>query len=293
MYELIQVSEHGYYIDCPAKIGLVTVGNDEVLLIDSGNDKNAAKKVRSILSTQGWTLRAVLNTHSHADHIGGNAYLQEQTGCGVYAPAFEAVSIAYPVLEPALLYGGNPPSALRHKFLMAQPSAVRPLDEAVLPAYMQVVPLGGHTPEMVGFRVDDVVFLADCLSSEQTLQKYRIGVLWDVARYLQTLETVKSMSASLFIPSHAAPTADIAPLAQYNIDAVNEIAARISRLCGTPRTFDELLTQLFDDYALTMSAEQYVLVGSTVRCYLTYLCEQGVMTTVTDRNRFLWKTINL
>ncbi|MBE6763560.1 MAG: MBL fold metallo-hydrolase [Ruminococcaceae bacterium] len=290
MYELIQVSEHGYYVDCPSKIGIVTLPDNRVLLIDSGNDKNAAKKVRGILSTQGWTLSAILNTHSHADHIGGNAFLQEQTGCAIFAPAFEAVSVSYPLLEPTLLYGGNPPSSLRGKFLMAQPSNVRPLSEAVLPDYVQVIPLAGHTPDMVGFRVDDVIFLADCLSSEQTLEKYRIGVLWDVTAYQQTLEAVKTMHASLFVPSHAQPTADIVPLAQYNLDAVTDIAAHIAALCKTPLTFDELLTRLFDDYALTMSAEQYVLVGSTVRCYLTYLYEQGTVTTMTDSNRFLWAT---
>ena len=39
MYELIQVTESAYFVDCPAKIGIVKLGGNEVCLIDSGNDK--------------------------------------------------------------------------------------------------------------------------------------------------------------------------------------------------------------------------------------------------------------
>ena len=89
MYELIQVSEHNYYIQCPAKIGLVKLNDTEVCLIDSGSDKDAGRKVRQILDANGWKLRAIYNTHSNADHIGGNKYLQGQTGCRIYAPGIE------------------------------------------------------------------------------------------------------------------------------------------------------------------------------------------------------------
>ncbi len=82
---------------------------------------------------------------------------------------------------------------------------------------------------MTGFRTpDDVVFLADCLSSRETLAKYRIGFIYDIAEYLNTLERVKEMTARMFVPSHAAATDNIADLAQYNIDKVNEIADRIT-----------------------------------------------------------------
>jgi len=80
MYELIQVSENCYYIACPAKIGAVKTGPDTVCLIDSGSDKDAAKKVKKHLDANGWKLDAIYNTHSNADHIGGNRYLHEQTG---------------------------------------------------------------------------------------------------------------------------------------------------------------------------------------------------------------------
>ena len=79
MYELIQVSEHDYYIDCPAKIGLIKTGDAEVILIDSGSDKDAGKKILKILDANAWVLKAVYNTHSHADHIGGNKLMLWQT----------------------------------------------------------------------------------------------------------------------------------------------------------------------------------------------------------------------
>ena len=53
MYELMQVSEHCYYIQSPAKIGLVKLNDTEVCLIDSGNDKEAGRKVRQILAGTG------------------------------------------------------------------------------------------------------------------------------------------------------------------------------------------------------------------------------------------------
>ena len=47
MYELIQVAENSYYIQSPAKIGIVRISDNEVCLIDTGNDKDAGKKVKS------------------------------------------------------------------------------------------------------------------------------------------------------------------------------------------------------------------------------------------------------
>ena len=54
MYELIQVSEMSYYIQSPAKIGLVKLNDTDVCLIDSGNDKDAGRKIRQILDANGW-----------------------------------------------------------------------------------------------------------------------------------------------------------------------------------------------------------------------------------------------
>ena len=143
---------------------------------------------------------------------------------------------------------------------------------------------------MVGFRTpDDVVYLADCLSSRETLDKYQIGFIYDVAAYLDTLERVKSLRARMFVPAHAPASEEIAQLAQDNIDKVWEIAGRILSLCGEPRSFEEVLRRLFADYQLTMDFQQYVLVGSTVRSYLSWLKDRGELEAVFDDNRLLWR----
>ena len=289
MFELIQVSESCYYIQSPAKIGLVRLNDQDVILIDSGNDKDAGRKVRQILDANKWKLKAIYNTHANADHIGGNKYLQAQTGCRIYVPGIDCEFTRNPVLEPSFLYGGYPPKDLRHKFLMAQASDAEYLTKEALPEGFEAIPLPGHFFDMVGFRTpDNVVYLADCLSSRETLEKYRIGFIYDVAAYLQTLEMVKTMEAKTFIPAHAAVTDSIAELAQVNIDQVNEIAERILSLCEEPRCFEELLRQLFDAYALTMNFEQYVLVGSTVRSYLAWLKDTGRLDVSFEGNRMLW-----
>ena len=292
MYELIPVGERTYYIDCPAKIGVVRGENDGVYLIDSGSDKDAAKKVRKILDQNGWTLLGILNTHSHADHIGGNHYLQEQTGCKVFSGGMEADFIRRPILEPSFLYGGFPPAELRHKFLLAQESEVTDFSDPAFPKDIEIIPLPGHSFAMAGFRTpDDVVFLGDSVNSPATLKKYGVFFLHDVEAFLSTLDKAEQLSAALFIPSHAEPVTDCRELVRLNREKVREIGGCIVSLCAQPCTAEDLLTRLFSAYDLTMTFQQHALVGSTLRSYLTWLKNSGRVTAEIRENSLMWQAL--
>ena len=291
MYELIKAGERTYYVDCPSKMGIYLTDGG-ACLIDGGNDREAAKKLLKILDQNGWKPLMVLNTHSHADHIGGNQLINQRALCPVYAAGVDRAFTEFPVLEPSFLYGGCPPKQLRNKFLLAQESPAQDLTEDVLPEGLTMLRLDGHSMAMAAFKTsDDVWFLADSLASEAVLMKYHVSFLYDVRGFLSSLDRVEALEGRLFIPSHAQPVEDIRPLARVNRDKVMEIVDLLLRLCAAPAMLEEILKGVFDRYGLHMDFNQYVLGGSTIRSYLSYLLDEGCVEALFEDNRLLWHAI--
>ncbi len=291
MYDLNQVGEHTYYIDSPTNIGLYEYGG-KCCVIDSGNDKDAAKKILKHIEARGWTLEKVFCTHCHADHTGGCATLRDRTGCEVYAPGVCAAEIRYSYLLPSVLYGGFPSKELRSKFLMSKPCDCKELTEAVLPEGLSFTHIDGHDFEQVAYKTaDGVWFTADGTVSEQTTEKYKIAFLYDIAEHLRSLEKLKTLEGSLFIPSHDEPMKDIKALADMNIACVYEVAGVIKRFCEPGLTIDELLEKIFAEFGIKLYLMQYALIGSTTRSYLSWLISNGEMECVFEGSKLLWKTV--
>jgi cyclase len=53
----------------------VQIGDDGVLLVDTGLAANAEKVVAAIRTLSPKTIRYIINTHVHPDHVGGNDYI--------------------------------------------------------------------------------------------------------------------------------------------------------------------------------------------------------------------------
>ncbi len=286
--ELNKLGEKTYYIKNNTNIGVYLINENEAYIIDSGNDKDAGKKISKIIEEQGWTIKGIISTHSNADHIGGNKYLQDKYNCLVYTHSIEKAFTEYPILESSYLYGGYPFKDLRNKFLCAKESKAIEIDNN-LPEGLEYFELKGHFFDMIGIKTsDNVYFLADSLFSEETINKYHLFFIYDVKSFLKTLDYISELKGIIYVPSHTEVTKDISNLIELNKRKVNEIINNIYDICEN-KTFEEILKTIFNEYNLEMNINQYVLVGSTIKSYLSYLYDENKIIYYFENNQMKWK----
>lgn len=289
--ELRKVTENTYYIPGPTNLGLF-VEDKKAILIDSGNDESAGRKVLRLLEEKGWKLSKIINTHSNADHIGGNAYLQKKTGCDILATALESIFIQEPSLEPCFLWGAFPFKALRNKFLQAQASKVTQLIDTegiIYDTPLQAFPLEGHFIQMIGVKTpDEVLFIADSLFSPEIISKYGLTVKSDIEKTLDTYSLLTGLSAKLFVPAHAQPTDDINNLIRINQEQIEIINQKIINYCVQPVSRERILQLLVNDYQLPLSSVQFVLTHITISAHLTYLNDKQLIKPIFKEGEMLW-----
>ena len=289
--ELVRVGEKTYYIKNATNIGIYKIDETQVYLIDTGNDKDAGKKILKIIDEQGWKVKGIITTHSNADHIGGNKVIQDRTNCTILAYNIEKSFTEFPILESSFLYGGYPFKDIRNKFLLAKESVVTPIENN-LPDGLEFFTLKGHFFDMIGIKTsDNVYFLADSLFSKETITKYHLFFIYDVREFLNTLDYLNTLNGNLYIPSHCEATNNILSLIELNRNKVNEIMNKIYNACEKEMTFEEVLKYIFDDYNLVMNANQYVLVGSTIKSYLSYLYDENKLCYEFKDNKMVWKQV--
>lgn len=287
--ELVKVGEKTYYIKNNTNIGVYKIDGENIYLIDTGNDKEAGRKILKIIEEQGWKVKGIITTHSNADHIGGNQIIQNRTSCKILANHIEKSFTENPILEPSFLYGGYPFKDLKNKFLLAKESTVEEIDNN-LPEGLEYFNLKGHFFDMIGIKTsDNIYFLADSLFSEETISKYHLFFIYDVKEFLNTLDYLETLDGNLYIPSHIEATNNISSLIRINHDKVFEITDKIYNLCEKEMTFEQILKSIFDSYNLVMNMNQYVLVGSTVKSYLSYLYDEEKVDYEFKENQMIWK----
>ncbi len=269
-------------------------------LIDSGGDDEAGRKLLRVIESRGVPLRAIINTHSNADHIGGNAFLQRRTGCEVWGPPVEGMLIERPLLEPLWLWGAHPFAQICGKFIQAKPSQVTRIASSgqIRDTALEAVELPGHFLNMIGVKTPDrIFFAADALFSPEVLAKYRFCVMLDVASAFETLDRLLAFDARYIVPCHAPVAAqgeELVALVEANRRAlgwINDAVLATLDEPNEPKGRDEILGQIACANGLVMDEAHFLLNLMSVSAHLTYLSGVGKIEPVMRDCRLKWSRV--
>lgn len=304
---LQQLSGRVAYLPGANNLGVIATGDGGAIIVDSGIDKDAARGLKKALVAAGLTPRAIISTHHHADHVGGNAFLLKQyPELQVYATPFEAALIQHPLLEPIYLSGGaTPPAALRGKWVLAPGSPVHHLlDEwptvtagmrrptTIAGVELELLGLPGHSPAQIGVLVDGVCLAADGFFGPAVLAKHGgVPYTHDVAAQLASLAVLGQLEADWFVPGHGAVAARAEIGEQL---AANEVAVRgasdlVRAALNEAGDLAEITSRVLGMIGHSLAGvAQYAIFSGAVGAHLTYLEQQGEARLELVATRLIW-----
>lgn len=292
--DLIQLTRGAYQLRGGSNAGLI-VQDGRAVLVDTGLDKDTAKKILRHLDALKVKLAAVLITHAHADHFGGAATIRSRTGAPVYAPTLEAAVVENPILEPLYLFSGAMPlPELRHKFTLAEACKVdallSPGPLAIDGIALEIVAAPGHAPNQVIVAGGGACFVADAVFAPEVLAKHGIPFLVDLDAWLKTLEDVAGLDGRYesYVPGHGPAVSQIAPWANENAGRLQEIRTLVAQGVRHSPELSGVIQFCADRLGMTLAnVTLYLLTQTAVLACLASLQAQGEVKLAIEQNRLL------
>jgi len=210
---------------------IVSFDGGDAAVVDSGYVTHAAQTVELVAhAVRGRRLKRLINTHSHSDHIGGNAALQARFGCEIIVPAGLHATIAE-WDENALLLSPLGQQAARFQ----HDSLIRAGDEISLgDLNWQALAVPGHDMEALAFYNPE----RRILISGDALWENGFGVIFSellgeadgIAITRATLEMLSRLPIDIVIPGHGRPFAGVDAAFARAFRRVDSFAADIDKL---------------------------------------------------------------
>ena len=275
--------------------GVIRLDDRRVAVIDPGLNETSGKRViKTIREELGSEVVAIVTTHAHADHFGANASVVKRTGARVYAPAIDELILRFPILQPAMLFGGSDPlDALRIGFLLAELS---PVDQVIDgPVFelggveITVVPLWGHSARQVGYLIDGVLFSADVLLPETALAKYPIPYMFSLTDHQTSIDSLPSIAFDVAVPGHGSAMIDVSERRRANRDAIDRVAEAILDVTQIPSEQGDIVAAVSERVgAAIVDAPSYYLVQPTIGAFLSHLERVGELHHAIVDRRSVW-----
>jgi glyoxylase-like metal-dependent hydrolase (beta-lactamase superfamily II) len=291
---LIPIKGNSYICDGFLSIG-VYLQDRKALLIDSGGDDSCAKDVNNALEAEGYEVSAIINTHCHGDHCGGNSFFQKRyPNLKTFAAYNEKFFIEDPLQAPRCFCGGAAPFAgLKNKYISPQKTSIitnviAPYEDQTLTineTAQKIITLPGHTQGMVGvITPDNILYSGDALFGEETLRKHPILFYTDIAATLTSFTKLEQLSVDACALYHGGVIHNLPALvAQHREKILQTKDAVLDLIQKESSSIDALTQRIMQHFGIPDNLIAFTLTQTALKAYVTLLEEEKAVKLVVNK----------
>lgn len=288
---LIQVKGNSFYCDGVFSIG-VYIKDKMAVLIDSGISKDVAKEVDKALVQAHAQLTAIINTHCHGDHSGGNAFFQQKyPQVKIFSTETERPFIEDPLMAPVCFCGGAAAFEQLKKCKPIAPQQASKVTDIIAPYQDQklsinhedfeIITLPGHTRGMIAVKSpDNVLYCGDAVFGSDTFNKYPILYYTFINDTLHSFKKLKALvsTVDVTIIYHGGLIPDLTALIDEHEKRILETKSTVlSMLTETPLSLEEITAKVMQANMIPDDLIAYMLTKVPLQAYVVELEREGVV----------------
>lgn len=276
--KLTQVKGNTWVAEGWELIPFYRLDDGRCILLDAGLYREREELERSLLDA-GLTPAAVVCTHTHIDHSGCAAWLQEKYHLPVAVSAGEASGV-HSVMTLKAAMGASPEQVRREQsHMILAPDIILPDADSVLELLgvpLRMIHTPGHSPSHICIITpDNVCHVGDALLSPE-MYYAKLPYSLDIATDLVSKERLRTLDCDLYIASHKGIITDINASVDENrglfLLRAGEILATVTR----PMTFSQVTAAVYQKYSLfSHSPRRAQSFERNVRFFVEYLLDRG------------------
>ncbi len=285
----VKVKGNTYCIDVGAAyIPFYKINEKDIILFDTGS-LHERKTLESVLEENDFNVKAVINSHTHPDHVASNQYLKEKYNCIIAAPMFEA-QICGSAMNLKTNYSGSTLTEVKEIYGYMLFKTDIYIDDTqneikICGVNFKIMHTPGHSPSHICITTpDNVSYVADTLVSYEMIESYKLPYDYVLLEDLKSKDRLYGLDCCKYIVAHKGIYDDITNLIADNIAFYIHRAEKTCELINEKMTIEEIIIAASKSFGVKIdNIYKYDTISKMIKCQLDYLCETGRITLAMDK----------
>jgi len=278
--KILPITDRTFAIDTGmTHIPFYKLSPTEIIMLDTGWASGERKALNQLLDDNHLSVRGMICTHAHIDHIGNAAFFKAKDHGLLAMPEYEALICRSSEHLKTYYYGQNIKQIEAHYGHMACDTDMMITEKqheiVMLGETFKIVHTPGHSPDhIVIITPDNVAYVGDALISYEVMKSAKLPYAYILSQDLKSKALLKEIQCDHYIVAHKGIYTDIQTLIQDNIDFYKSRAQGVFELMEGEMTHEDIMKKVIKEWDIKVkSIYKYLTVERMLRSYVEYLNE--------------------